>query len=175
MIVLETERLVIREFGEEDAGFVLRMLNEPAFLRNVGDRGVRTAEDAAKYIRERILTSYRDRGYGMWLVHRNSQPIGTCGLLKRPEMDDVEIGFSFLEEFWSQGYALEAAARVMEYGWNTAGLARIVAIVVPDNSSSIRLLEKLGFKYEKMIRLTPEAAEVMLYQTTRPRTTDEES
>jgi RimJ/RimL family protein N-acetyltransferase len=164
----ETSRLRIRELAADaDAAFMLEVLNEAAFIRNVGDRGVRAEAAASDYIRDRIAPSYQRFGFGMWLVEvrETREPIGICGLLKRDTLDDVDIGFSFFERFWSRGFAFEAASAVMEYGWKVAKLSRIVAITVPHNSSSIRLLEKLGMRFEKMVRLTPDAPEVMLFAT----------
>lgn len=167
---VETDRLRIRELtADHNAAFVIEVLNEPAFIRNVGDRGVRTAADAADYIRERIAPSYERFGFGMWLVEVKAtcEPVGICGLLKRETLEDVDLGFSFLERFWSQGFAFEAALAVMDYGWTVAKLSRIVAITVPHNPSSIRLLEKLGMRFEKMVQLTPDPPELMLFAAAR--------
>lgn len=170
MIKLETARLQLRELEVEDAPFFLEILNEPAFVENVGDRGVRTTAAAADYIRERIQPSYRTFGHGMWLVARkeDGEPVGICGLLKRETLEDVDIGFSFLERYWNNGFAREAAAACMSYGWTKVGLERLIAITAQQNTSSIRLLQKLGLHFEKLTKLTPDAPDLNLFAMNRP-------
>ncbi len=169
-LMVETKRLRLREMDDEDGPFFLLVLNEPAFVRNVGDRGVRSSAAAVDYLRERITPSYKKNGFGLWLVElkESGEPIGICGLIKRDALQDVDVGFSFLEQYWSRGFAFEAAAATLEYGWRVAKLPRIVAITTPQNVSSIRLLEKLGLRYEKRIQLPPETVEVMLFAIERP-------
>lgn len=168
--MFETARLRLREMEEEDGPFLLLVLNEPAFIRNVGDRGVRSSGAAVDYLRERIAPSYGKNGFGLWLVElkKSGEPIGICGLIKRDVLEDVDVGFSFLERYWSRGFAFEAAAATLEYGWRVAKLRRIIAITAPHNADSIRLLEKLGLHYEKRIQLPPETVEVMLLAIERP-------
>jgi ribosomal-protein-alanine N-acetyltransferase len=150
------------------------MLNDPAFVANVGDRGVRTDSDAAGYMRDRLIPSYTRHGFGMWVVELRSTGdiIGNCGLLKRDTLDGVDIGFAFLERYRGYGYALEAALATLEFGWDTAQLDRVLAIVAPHNTRSIALLTKLGLKFEKMIRLTLDSPEIELYAIDRPKTAD---
>jgi RimJ/RimL family protein N-acetyltransferase len=164
MKVLETERLVLRRMSVDDAEFELRLLNEPSFLRFIGDRGVRTLEDARAYILKGPVDMYERLGFGLYLAELKEEgvPIGICGLVKRDFLADVDIGFAFLPEFWGQGYASEAASAVMEYAKGALGLKRIVAITNPDNQSSIRLLEKLGFRFDRMIRATADGPEIRL-------------
>ena len=156
--------------ADTDAAFFLEVLNEPAFIRNVGDRGVRTVADAVTYMRERVFAQYERHGFGMWLVELSGscEPVGTCGLLKRDTLEDIDLGYSFLERFWSRGFALEAAQAALHEGWEVLKLSRIVAIVAPHNDASIRLLHKLGFEYEKKIRLAPEEQELLLLATEPP-------
>jgi len=163
-VVLETKRLALRHLVSGDEPFVVQLLNEPAFLRNIGDRGVRTLEDARVYLEKGPLESYRQRGFGLYLVSTKAEQvaIGMCGLLERPYLPDVDVGFAFLPAFWGRGYALEAAAGVLAFGTETLRLRRIVAIVAPGNERSIRLLEKLGLRYHNMLR-TPEGDDVMLF------------
>lgn len=167
MTVLETERLRLRRLTAEDAEFILRLLNEPSFLRFIGDRGVRTVEDAREYVLNGPVASYEQFGFGLYLVMLKDAgtPIGMCGLLKRDALDDVDIGFAFLPEFWSKGFAIEAARAVMEHGRRDFGLKRIVAVTNPDNSGSIRVLEKLGLVFEGMVRLSGESIEIRMYGT----------
>ncbi|MEP6808600.1 MAG: GNAT family N-acetyltransferase [Chthoniobacterales bacterium] len=155
MKVLETARLNLRQLTLHDSPFFLAIMNEPAFIRNVADRGLRTPADAASYIAEKIFPSYEEFGFGMYVVELKDtgQPVGTCGLLKRPTMEDVDIGYAFLSEFWGKGYAFEAAVAVMDYGRNVLGLPKIVALTSPQNESSIKLLEKLGMRFERLIQV----------------------
>jgi RimJ/RimL family protein N-acetyltransferase len=155
MNVLETERLILRHLTVDDAEFILELLNEPGFIQNIGDRGVRNIDDARRYIAEGPAASYERNGFGLYCVALKDSgvPIGMCGLIKRDGLDDVDIGYSFLERFWSKGYAYESASAVMDYGHHVLGIKRIVAITAPDNPGSIRVLEKLGLRYEKMVTL----------------------
>jgi len=165
LIILETNRLSLRTISLDDAEFILRLLNEPSFLQNIGDKGVRTIADAWDYIRDGPQASYRRFGFGSWLVtlKATNAPIGMSGLLKREVLEDVDIGYALVPEAWSQGYAFEAATGISQYARETLRLKRIAAVVNVDNQSSIRLLEKLGFNYARMIRLEPNAAEIRMY------------
>ena len=164
MSVLVTERLDLRCMTTDDAEFILQLLNDADFIRFIGDKGVRTIDDACRYILNGPIASYERHGFGLWLVQLrpSSVPVGMCGLLKREALDDVDIGFAFLPHYRSRGYALEAAAAVMQYGRNVLGLKRIVAIVDPDNGGSIRLLQKIGLTFDRMIRLGDDSTEVSL-------------
>ena len=163
--MLETARLILRRLTIHDAEFMLALLNEPSFLQFIGDRGVRTREDAEKYILTGPVESYARFGFGLYLtvLKEGDAPIGICGLLKRPALADVDIGFAFLPAFWGNGYGLEAARAVMEHGHRDFGLTRVVAITSPENQSSKTLLAKLGLRFEEMIRLAPEAPDVELH------------
>lgn len=155
MQVLETERLVIRQLRVEDAEFILKLLNEPGFIQNIGDRGVRTAADAEQYILNGPVASYQQNGFGLWLValKESGEPLGMCGLIKRDILEDVDIGYAYLHRFWGKGYAYEAALAVLHYGRDVIRLKRLVAITAPENPGSIRVLEKLGLRFVKMINL----------------------
>lgn len=163
--VIETERLNLRRLSVDDAEFILELLNEPSFIRNIGDKGVRTTSDARQYILTGPIDSYERFGFGLYLVElkKSRVPIGICGLLKRDALPDADIGFAFFPRFWSKGYALESASAVRTYGINALGLKRIVAITNPDNDGSIRVLEKIGLKYERMIRLSDDGPEIKLF------------
>jgi len=170
MTEIQTERLILRRFTPEDAAFIVRLLNEPSFVHNIGDRGVRTLEDAAKYLRDGPIASYARHGYGLWLaaLKDTREPIGMCGLLKRDHLPDPDIGYALLPEFCSRGYASEAAAAVLEVGWRELGMTRILAVVTPANAASIRLLEKLGFALAGTAPAQPGGAELALYEAHRP-------
>lgn len=163
--VLETDRLLLRRLSVDDDAFILELLNEPSWLRFIGDKGVRTLEDARDYIVKGPVAMYEREGFGLHLTQRKSDgaPIGRCGLIRRDSLDDVDIGFAFLPKYWAQGYAHESAAAVMAHGRNILGLTRIVAITSPGNDASIRLLEKLGVRSQKTVRLANDADEVRLY------------
>jgi ribosomal-protein-alanine N-acetyltransferase len=154
-VILETPRLSMRRFTLADAPFMLGLLTDPAFIRYIGDKSVRTVEHAEGYLRDGPLASYKQFGFGLMLVRLRDGlvPIGTCGLIKREQLPDVDIGFAYLPEFRGQGYAIEATRAVLAYGKRQFGLTRIVAIVSPANAGSIRVLEKAGMKFERMIRL----------------------
>ena len=164
MNVLQTERLNLRRMSLDDAEFIVELLNDPAFLRFIGDKGVRTTEDARQYILTGPVDSYERHGFGLWLVElKDSEtPIGICGLLKRETLSDVDIGFAFLPQYRSKGYAFESAAAVMRYGRNVLGLRRVVAITNEENIDSLRVLEKIGMSFDRMIRLSEEGPEIRL-------------
>ena len=163
--VLETERLLLRLISVEDAEFFVELLNEPSFLRYIGDKKVRTLDDARNYILTGPVHSYESLGFGLYLLElkESSAPIGICGLLKRDTLDGVDIGFAFLPKFWSQGYALESAAAVMNYARNQLHLTDIAAITSPDNERSIKLLEKLCFRFQGTRRLSENEPPIKLF------------
>lgn len=165
MALLETSRLAVRLLTEDDGPFMLALLNEPSFIQNIGDRGVRTIDEARNYLAQGPIASYARFGFGLFQVELKAPatPIGICGILKRDELPEPDIGFAFRPAYWSQGYALESATAVKDYARDGLGLARLLAIVSPSNASSIRLLERLGFSFTSMTRLTPEARDVKLY------------
>lgn len=168
MNTIETARLRLRPMVERDAAFLMEVLNEPAFIRNVGDRGVRTLKDATTYMRDRVTGQYERYGFGSLLVElrESGEPVGICGLIKRDTLADIDLGYSFLERYWSRGLASEAAAAVLANAWEVLELARVVAVVAPHNGPSVRLLEKLGFRFEKTVRLPPAEDELMLFAIT---------
>ena len=155
---LHTERLELHPFTADDADFVLRLLNEPSFLHYIGDRGVHDLESARRYIEEGPVASYALRGHGLMKVVRKAdrEPLGMCGLLKRDTLPDADIGFSFFPAYWSQGYAIESARAVMRHARDALGIGRILAITTKDNESSMRLLERLGFRFDRMIAMGAE-------------------
>ena len=165
MIVVETERLVVRHVSVDDAGFMLELLNDPAFLRFVGDKGVRTLEDARRYIREGPIESYRRDGFGLYLavLKEGGTPVGVCSLMKRPALTHPDLGFAFLPAYRSQGYAFESASAVMTYAREALGMRRLLAIVSPDNDASVSLLGKLGLKFERMVQMPGEERPIKLF------------
>ena len=162
MSLLETERLCLRRFTVEDAAFILTLLNEPSFLRYIGDKQVRNLEDARQYLLNGPIASYERHGFGLCLVElkESRTPIGMCGLLKRDELPDPDIGFAFLPAFWNKGFGFEAAAAVLQ---DARELERILAITSLDNEASIKLLERLGFRFERVMKLSADRDEVKLF------------
>ena len=169
MVILETERLILREIAIEDAEFLLRLLNEPSFISNIGDRNVRTIEDAERYALNGPITSYEQHGFGLYLVvlKETGEAIGICGLVKREAFADADIGYAFLPEYWGKGYAIEATAATKSYAFEQLGQRRLLAIVNPENESSIRLLKKLGLGFTRMVRMSDDAPEICLYSSDR--------
>ena len=168
MLVCETPRLIVRRLCADDAPLILRLLNEPSFLQNIGDRGVRSLEDARAYIANGPGASYEKHGFGLFRVdlRETGEPIGMCGLLKRDWLEDVDVGFAFLPAFWGQGYAYESCVGIIEWARRVLGVVRISGITKPDNTGSIRVLEKLGLRFERMV-ISPEGQESRLF--TLPR------
>jgi [ribosomal protein S5]-alanine N-acetyltransferase len=165
MRVLETERLIFRHLTVKDSEFMLELVNDPAWLQFIGDRGVRTLDEARDYILQSLVAMYDRLGFGLYLTKLKGEgiPIGICGLVKRDSLEDVDIGFALLPKFRGKGYAYESAAAVMEYGKRTLGLNRIVAIASPDNYASAKLLEKLGFSSERIVKLSDDGESVNLF------------
>jgi [ribosomal protein S5]-alanine N-acetyltransferase len=151
--LLVTARLRLRLPAPQDAAFVHRLLNDPDWLLNIGDRGVYSEADALRYIEERLLASHRAHGFGLWVMEpRGGGPaLGLAGLLKRDELPDADLGYALAPEARQQGYALEAAACALRFAWQAKGLQRVIAIVQPFNHPSRRVLEKLGMQLEGLI------------------------
>ena len=168
MKILETERLVVRRLSTDDAAFILELINEPSWLKYIGDKGVKTLQDAENYIRKGPIEMYERLGFGLYLVEikESSEPIGICGLIKREALEDVDLGFAFLPKFWGKRYAFESATAAMSYGKNVLGFTRIAAITSQDNPPSEKLLEKLGFRFERKVRLSTSDDELKLYVAT---------
>ena len=164
-VELQTERLTLRKLTPGDAPFILELLNDPSFLRYIGDKGVRTRDDAIGYITAGPIASYERHGFGLFLVElkQTGEPIGICGLLKRDWLDSADVGFAFLPRFWSQGYAQESASAVLEFGRDICRLRRILAITSPDNAASIALLTKIGFTFDRVARWPDERSEIKVF------------
>lgn len=150
-MILETERLVLREGtdSDDDVAFLLELLNSKGFIEGIADRGVRTMEQARDYMRDRLMGSYAEHGFGMWVVAPlgAAAPIGLAGLVRRDVLPHVDVGYAFLERAWGRGYAEEAARGVLQYAQGTLGLGKICAIINPSNLASRRVLEKIGLRY----------------------------
>jgi RimJ/RimL family protein N-acetyltransferase len=164
-IVIETPRLILREFTVDDGEFIQELLNSPGWLKNIGNRSIETKEDAVNYIENRIRKSYTDSGFGFYIMilKQDNSKTGMCGLVKRDSLDDIDIGFALLPQYGNNGYAHEAAEAVMKFAKDQLKLKRIAAITIPNNNSSIKLLEKLGMKFEKTIKLPHDTEALMLF------------
>lgn len=162
---LETERLQLREFTLADAPYMLRQLNEPSFIENIADRGVRTIEQAEAYLQNGAMASYQSSGFGFWAVIEKSsqQIIGMCGLVKRDNLPHPDLGYSFLPEHFGKGFAFEAAQACIQITKNKYHLQQLLAIVNVENATSRKLLEKLGFHYQRMIAMYDNEPDLCLY------------
>lgn len=162
MMILETERLYIREFTYDDAAFIMALLNNPTWLEFIGDRNVNNLEDAHRYLRDKIMYLYTNYGYGLWLLEdiTTHTPIGMCGLVNRDFLSDADIGFALLPEYTGKGLAFEAARAVLDYGYDVLHLPKIVAITLPTNDASIKLLGRLGMHATSMVQ-PPESANAL--------------
>lgn len=164
-VVIETQRLQLRRFAFTDAAFFIRLLNDPDWIRFIGDRDVHTDAQACAYMQKAYMAQYERMGFGLYLVQLKADrtPIGMCGLIKREGLDDVDIGFAFLREFRGEGYAHEAAAASIDYARDTLNMKRVVAIATPDNVSSIALLQKIGLRFDSTTRLKDEQVDLVVY------------
>jgi RimJ/RimL family protein N-acetyltransferase len=165
--ILETERTILREIVEDDAEFILDLLNQPSFIKYIGDRNVRSIEEARKFIENRFRQSYREHGFGLYAVEikETNAPIGICGFVRRESLPDADIGFAFLPQYEKKGYAFESADAVMKYGREVLGLKRVLAITSQNNENSGKLLAKINFKFERLIELPHDAEELKLFSS----------
>ncbi|RLQ94279.1 GNAT family N-acetyltransferase [Falsibacillus albus] len=165
MKVIETERLILRRFMPDDAPFMLELMNDADYIKNIGDRGIRTKEEAKNSLLNGPMKMYEEHGFGLFLTElkENHTPMGMCGLIKREGLEDVDIGYAFLPGYRGKGYAVEAAKASLEYGKNDQKLKRVVAITSVDNEGSIKLLERIGLQYEKLVTLPNDDEELKLF------------
>lgn len=165
-MILETERLVIRELTARDAAFVLRLTNEPSFISNIADKGIRSLDDARTFLREGAWTNQARPGLGQFLVELkgDASAAGVCGLMHRQGLDVTDVGFAFLPEFWGNGYALEAASALIEYGRSELGIEAIVGLTTTSNSSSIKVLERLGMRFRRTVRMSEDDPGTAVYE-----------
>lgn len=164
--ILETERLRVRELNNEDSPFILELLNTPGWLRFIGDRNVRTIEHALSYLENGPFKSYRENGFGLYMVEtkQGKTPAGICGILKRDTLDHPDIGFAFLPQHSGFGYAKEVAKATLNYAGEVLSIPRLLAITKPDNRRSIGLLESIGFSFVETLQLKNETDHLLLYR-----------
>lgn len=162
----ETERLFLRPTAVEDAAFVLELLNSPKWIQNIGDRAVHSLEEAADYVRTKMLPQLESLGFGNYTLVRKTDgaKMGSSGLYNRDGLEGVDIGFAMLPEFEGKGYAFEAANQLMQLAKEEFELSKVSGITLETNKASQRLLEKLGLKFSKMIQLPNDNEELMLYE-----------
>jgi RimJ/RimL family protein N-acetyltransferase len=172
MLPLLTPRLSIRSFTASDAAFIVELLNDADWLRHIGERHVHTLDDARAYLNDGPLAAQARHGFALWAVRRREDepagpPIGMCGLLRRPGLEDVDIGYAFLPTARGQGFAREAAAAVLAHGFDRLDLSRIVAITTPDNHASGRVLAAIGMRLERRLRVPGHDSDSLLYACQR--------
>jgi RimJ/RimL family protein N-acetyltransferase len=165
MIIAETNRLIISKISLEDAPFFLKLVNTPHWIKYIGDRNLKTIKDAEDYLTKGILKSYKELGFGFYLLQNKSdnESIGICGLVKRDQLDDVDFGFALLPEFEGQGFGFEASTTILKVAKDVFKIKIILAITLPINTNSIKLLEKLGFNYEKRVKAYEDDEELLLF------------
>jgi RimJ/RimL family protein N-acetyltransferase len=165
MNIIQTKRLNLSNLTTGDAAFIYELLNLAGWLKYIGDRNIKTLDDAKNYVLNGPAKSYEANGFGLYLVKLKNEntSVGICGLIKRETLEDVDIGFAFLPQFFGKGYALEAATATLDFAKNKLKLKRVVAITVEYNHKSISLLEKTGMHFEKKIKLPNDEEELMLF------------
>jgi len=163
--ILETERLRLRKFTLDDTDFIIRLLNSPGWLEFIGDRNVKTKKEAEAYLINGPMKSYEVNGYGLCMVEikDHNTPIGMCGIINRANMEGQDIGFAFLTEYIGLGYGYEIASATLDYAMNELKLPRVLAITLPTNKPSIKLLEKIGLRFQKNFTFPDEIEELMLF------------
>lgn len=161
-----TDRLQLRRLTLDDVDLMLNVWNDPAFVRYVGDRGIRTIDDARQAMQEGPLKLYSDYGYGPYrlALREDDTPVGICGLFRRDGFDEPDIGFSTLPGHTAMGYGYEAACTVVEYAQEELEIPCLTAIVSPENAASIGLIRKLGFSFERMYSWPDDARDVAIYR-----------
>ena len=169
MKIAETKRLIISKISLDDAPFLLKLVNTPNYIKYIGDKKIRTLKDAEKHIKDTHFKSYKTHEFGFYKVlykEENNVTIGTCGLLKRTQLQDVEIGFGFLPEYESRGFGYESSTAIMKLAKTHFNIDKLTAITLPENNNSIKLLEKLGLEYEKRIKPFDDDEELLLFAKT---------
>jgi len=154
-MIFETDRLIIRKMTLTDAPFLLKLLNDPTWIQFIGDRNVNTIKDAENYIKEKMIASYQKNGFGFYVLATKDKntSVGTTGLIDREGMKHIEVGFALLQEFTGKGYAFEATKAMLDFAHKTLKINPIVAITDLENIRSGKLLEQLGFRFDKNIQL----------------------
>jgi RimJ/RimL family protein N-acetyltransferase len=165
-LVLETERMTLRWFEESDAAFILALLNDPAWLANIGERNVRSLEDARRWIADRLIPTYRSTRHGSWAMIRQKDGVllGMCGLLQRDFLPELDVGYALSSQFRGQGYAREATRACLDYARTSLGKRRVLAIVAPGNLPSLRLLRAVGMIEEPRAHVSRDLGDAAIYR-----------
>jgi RimJ/RimL family protein N-acetyltransferase len=164
--ILETKRLVLRRYELDDAQFIVELVNSPGWIEFIGERNILTEESAIDYLLTGPMKSYKELGFGLSMVQlKDGTPVGMCGILKRESFDHPDLGFAFLPRFTGNGYALEIASATIRYAKEKFDIKTLLAITVPKNDRSIRLLEKLGFKFRRSIFVSADNKELMMFSS----------
>jgi len=169
MPLTTTNRLIISKVTLKDAPFFIELMNTPSWLKYIGDRNIKSVEDAKNHLKNGILKAYKECGYGFYKVTQKSEPekaIGIVGLVKRKELEHTDIGFGFLPNYEGKGYGYESSVAIMNMAKNKFKLNKVLAITNPDNKSSIHLLEKLGLSFQKRIKPFADNEELLLFAKT---------
>ena len=163
--ILETARLLLREFTVDDTAFIIELVNSPGWIQFIGDRNIKTVEQARNYLENGPIKSYRENGFGLFMVEvkEDGTPVGMCGILKRESLENPDIGFAFLPAFTGKGLAFEIASSTLLYAKEKLNLPVIFAITNPENKRSINLLEKIGMTFIRTIKSIPDNKELMLF------------
>ncbi len=166
-MILETKRLILSKFSVKDAPFFYTLVNDPAWMRFIGDRNVKTIADAEKYLIDKIIPSYVKHGFGFYVVSskEDNTPIGMSGLVDRNGLDHIDVGYAFLPQYRGKGYAYEATKAVLDYAKNILKIDPVVAITNEKNTKSIQLLKRLGLHYDKLIQLPHDNEKCRLFIT----------
>jgi [ribosomal protein S5]-alanine N-acetyltransferase len=164
-IIINTERLILREAEPSDNQFFFDLLNTPKWIKYIGDRGIKTLNDAEKYISDKLINSYKTNGYGLYVyeLKESNIPIGICGFIKREYLDSVDIGFALLPEYERKGYTYEIAVAVLDNGKEKLGSKKVCAITSKDNVASQELLKKLEFNFKSYVYEPDTNEELPLY------------
>ena len=168
MVVAETNRLTISKFTIEDAPFFMTLVNTPNWLKYIGDRNVKTIKQAEDSITSSHLKSYKTNGFGFYVLRLKEtlEPIGTCGLIKREELENIDFGFAMLPGYEGLGFGLESSQAIIEIAKSNFKIEKLVAITLEINKNSIKLLEKLGFSFEKKVKPFEDNKELLLFAKT---------
>lgn len=165
MTILKTDRLSLNEARLRDSAFIHKLLNSSNWIQYIGDRGIKSTEDAERYIRNSLIKSYKQHGFGLYkmVLKESDKPIGLCGLLKRSHLDHPDVGFAILPEYEGKGYTYEAAKATIEYAHTELSLPTVLAITSEDNLRSQALIKKIGLKYLKKVKLNASKNELLLF------------
>ena len=174
MNLLETERLILRRFTVHDTAFIIELLNTEGWIKYIGEKNVKTSEEARAYLENGPLKSYRNNGFGLALVELKEDhvPIGMCGLISRDYLDHLDVGFAFLPNYTGHGYAFEIVTKTIEYAFDELRQEKLLAITLPQNYSSIKLLTKIGFTFSRKVIAPDTNEELCLYSIDRDEFND---